>query len=96
MSSSELSALLSHTLNLSSFSASVSPLSDVNKVKEGIGDKVGNALQWFFTFIAGMVIGFIKGWKLSLVILAVSPLLAISGGIMSMVSASGFGRILTS
>lgn len=56
---------------------------DVNKVQEGIGDKIGNFFQWFSTFLAGFIIGFIYGWKLTLVILAVSPLLAISGGLMT-------------
>lgn len=67
---------------------------DVNKVKEGIGDKIGNALQWNFCFVAGMVIGFAKGWKLALVILAVSPLLAISGGIMTMLLTSATSKEL--
>ena len=59
--------------------------SDVNKIQEGIGDKIGNFFQWFCCFLAGMVIGFIYGWKLTLVILAFAPLLAISGGWMTMV-----------
>jgi ATP-binding cassette subfamily B (MDR/TAP) protein 1 len=56
---------------------------DVNKIQEGIGDKIGNFFQWFSTFVTGIVIGFIYGWKLALVILAFGPLLAISGGIMT-------------
>jgi len=42
--------------------------------------------QYFSAFIAGFVIGFIYGWELTLVILSVSPLLAISGGVMAKVS----------
>ena len=60
--------------------------SDVNKVKEGIGDKIANFWQWTATFLVGIIIGFAFGWKLALVILAVSPLLAISGGLMAWVS----------
>ena len=51
----------------------------------GIGSKVALFLQMFAAFIAGFVIAFIYGWKLALVILAVSPLLAISGAIMAKV-----------
>ena len=32
---------------------------DVNKVHDGIGDKVGSALQFFAGFIAGLVLGYI-------------------------------------
>ncbi|CAF1046776.1 unnamed protein product [Rotaria sordida] len=48
---------------------------DINKVHDGIGDKISSALQFFATFIGGMALGFIKGWKLTLVVLSVSPIL---------------------
>ena len=60
--------------------------SDVNKIREGIGDKVGNFLQWTTAFVAGLILGLAYGWKLALVIIAVSPLLAICGGFMTHVS----------
>jgi len=61
--------------------------SDVNKIREGIGDNVGNFLQFSATFVAGIVIGLAYGWKLALVVIAVSPLLAICGGLMTYVRA---------
>ncbi|CAN9514222.1 unnamed protein product [Ophioblennius macclurei] len=61
---------------------------DVYKIQEGIGDKVGMLIQGFTTFISSFIIGFIKGWKLTLVILAVSPVLAISAAIFSKVLTS--------
>lgn len=61
---------------------------DVYKIQEGIGDKVGMLIQAFTTFIASFIIGFIKGWKLTLVILAVSPVLAVSAGFFSKVVTS--------
>lgn len=67
--------------------------SDVNKIQEGIGDKLSNFVQWSSCCIAGIAIGFAYGWKLTLVILAVGPLLVISGGLMSYVSHS-HGRLL--
>ncbi len=59
--------------------------SDVYKINEGIGDKLGMLLQSLTTFITGIIIGFVKGWKLTLVILAVSPLLGISAAIIGKV-----------
>ncbi|KAM7420778.1 hypothetical protein PAMA_015141 [Pampus argenteus] len=58
---------------------------DVYKIQEGIGDKVGMLLQAFSTLFTSFIIGFIKGWKLTLVILAVSPALGISAAIFSKV-----------
>ena len=50
--------------------------SDINKIHLGIGDKMGTFIQWMAGFFAGFAIGFAYGWKLTLVILAISPLLA--------------------
>ncbi|KAM8869641.1 ATP-dependent translocase ABCB1 isoform 1-T1 [Spinachia spinachia] len=61
---------------------------DVYKIQEGIGDKAGKLIQAFSTFITAFTIGFVKGWKLTLVILAVSPALGISAGIFSMLLAT--------
>ncbi|KAK2910243.1 ATP-binding cassette, sub-family B (MDR/TAP), member 4 isoform X2 [Channa argus] len=60
-------------------------IDDVYKIQEGIGDKVGMLLQAFTTFITSFIIGFSKGWKLTLVILAVSPALGISAAFFSKV-----------
>lgn len=60
--------------------------SDVYKIQEGIGDKIGLLLQAFSTFVASFVIGFVKGWKMTLVILAVSPVLGVAAGLFGKVS----------
>lgn len=60
--------------------------SDVYKIQEGIGDKVGMLIQGFTSFVVSFIIGLSKGWKLTLVILAVSPVLGISAALFSMVS----------
>lgn len=62
--------------------------SDVYKIQEGIGDKVGLLIQAYTTFITAFIIGFTTGWKLTLVILAVSPALAISAAFFSKVRGS--------
>ena len=35
--------------------------------------------------LVGFILGFVYGWKLTLVIIAISPLIAIAGGIMGKV-----------
>ncbi|XP_028971452.2 ATP-binding cassette, sub-family B (MDR/TAP), member 4 isoform X1 [Esox lucius] len=61
---------------------------DIYKINEGIGDKVGMLIQSFTTFIISFIIGFSKGWKLTLVILSISPVLAFSAFIFSKVLTS--------
>nr|AJG01604.1 ATP-binding cassette sub-family B MDR/TAP member 1 [Dreissena polymorpha] len=57
--------------------------SDISKIHDGIGDKVGAFFQWMSAFVIGFIVGFIYGWKLTLVILAISPLLAGSAFVMT-------------
>jgi len=59
--------------------------SDVSKINEGIGDKLGLLFQALTTFVAGFVVGLIRGWKLTLVILAVSPVLGLSAALWAKV-----------
>uniref|UniRef100_A0A674AW22 ATP-binding cassette sub-family B member 5 n=1 Tax=Salmo trutta TaxID=8032 RepID=A0A674AW22_SALTR len=61
---------------------------DINTINEGLGDKICVFVQFFCTFLSGFVIGFIFGWKLTLVILAVSPLLAGSAAVWSKILAT--------
>ncbi|NXS93696.1 MDR1 protein, partial [Jacana jacana] len=61
---------------------------DINTIHEGIGDKICIFVQFFATFLTGIIIGFIHGWKLTLVILSVSPLLAASAAVWSTLLAS--------
>ena len=61
-------------------------LSDINKLKDGMSDKVAMAVQWMVAFLSGFIIAFCYEWRLSLVIMSTSPLLAISGFLFSKVS----------
>ncbi|KAL1778304.1 phosphatidylcholine translocator ABCB4 isoform X1 [Sigmodon hispidus] len=54
---------------------------DISKISEGIGDKVGMFFQAVATFFAGFIVGFLRGWKLTLVIMAISPLLGLSAAV---------------
>ncbi|XP_039593488.1 ATP-dependent translocase ABCB1-like [Polypterus senegalus] len=69
---------------------------DVNKIKEGLGDKICIFLQFFCAFISGIIIGFVHGWKLTLVILSVSPLIGVSAAVWSKILATLTSKELTS
>ncbi|XP_034006912.1 bile salt export pump isoform X2 [Trematomus bernacchii] len=57
---------------------------DINKINDAIADQVAIFLQRFTTFVCGFCIGFVKGWKLTLVIVAASPLIGIGAGLMAL------------
>uniref|UniRef100_A0A672U8N1 ATP binding cassette subfamily B member 1 n=1 Tax=Strigops habroptila TaxID=2489341 RepID=A0A672U8N1_STRHB len=58
-------------------------LDDVSKISDGIGDKIGMLVQALTTFVTGFIVGLIRGWKLTLVILSVSPVLGLSAAVLS-------------
>ncbi|XP_058153055.1 ATP-dependent translocase ABCB1 isoform X2 [Dasypus novemcinctus] len=61
---------------------------DVSKINEGIGDKIGIFFQSLATFFTGFIVGFTRGWKLTLVILAVSPVLGLSAAVWAKILSS--------
>ncbi|CAK6434576.1 unnamed protein product [Pipistrellus nathusii] len=61
---------------------------DVSKINEGIGDKIGIFFQSIATFLTGFIVGFTRGWELTLVILAVSPVLGLSAAIWAKILSS--------
>ena len=66
--------------------SSLLPPSDVEKIHDGIGDKVALFVQWISTFFGGFVIGFFKDWRLTLVLVGFTPFLVICGSIFSVVN----------
>ncbi|KAK1553755.1 hypothetical protein Q3G72_003142 [Acer saccharum] len=54
--------------------------SDAILVQDAIGDKTGHALRYISQFIVGFAVGFLSVWQLTLLTLAVVPLIAIAGG----------------
>uniref|UniRef100_A0A8C3PMS2 Bile salt export pump n=1 Tax=Calidris pygmaea TaxID=425635 RepID=A0A8C3PMS2_9CHAR len=54
---------------------------DVNKINEAIADQVAIFIQRITTFVCGFLLGFVSGWKLTLVIIAVSPLLGVGAAV---------------
>lgn len=59
--------------------------SDINKINDATADQVAIFLQRFTTFVCGFCVGFVKGWKLTLVIVAASPLIGVGAGLMALV-----------
>uniref|UniRef100_A0A3Q2PDA5 ATP binding cassette subfamily B member 11 n=1 Tax=Fundulus heteroclitus TaxID=8078 RepID=A0A3Q2PDA5_FUNHE len=57
---------------------------DINKINDAIADQVAIFVQRFTTFVCGFCVGFVKGWKLTLVIVAVSPLIGVGAGLMAL------------
>ncbi|KAG9442670.1 hypothetical protein H6P81_018524 [Aristolochia fimbriata] len=55
--------------------------SDMILVQDAIGDKVGHCLRYIAQFIAGFTLAFVSVWQLTLVTLAVVPLIVIAGGL---------------
>lgn len=68
--------------------------SDVSLIEGGIGDKMSSVVQFMTMFVAGFIIAFIYGWKLTLIILAIAPLLAISGALFGKLAADSTSESL--
>ena len=60
--------------------------SDIDKIHDGIGDKIALLIQWVSTFFGGFIVGFVIDWRLTLLLLAFTPFLALGGAIMAKVS----------
>eukprot|EP01018_Ginkgo_biloba_P014563 Gb_11202 [translate_table: standard] len=65
---------------------------DTILIQDAMGEKVGKFTQLLSTFFGGFVVAFIKGWKLSLVMLSVIPLLVLAGGTMAIIISKISGR----
>eukprot|EP00079_Xenopus_tropicalis_P036309 XP_017950080.1 PREDICTED: ATP-binding cassette sub-family B member 5 isoform X5 [Xenopus tropicalis] len=61
---------------------------NINKINDGIGDKVAHFFQNTTICVSGILIGLIQGWKLALVILATSPVLTLASAMFSRIVVS--------
>ncbi|KFV74482.1 Multidrug resistance protein 1, partial [Dryobates pubescens] len=68
---------------------------DISKIDEGIGEKVAMFFQAVATFCSGFIVGFTKGWKLTLVILALSPVLGLSSALWAKIISAFTNKELT-
>uniref|UniRef100_A0A8D0VSL8 ATP binding cassette subfamily B member 11 n=1 Tax=Sus scrofa TaxID=9823 RepID=A0A8D0VSL8_PIG len=57
---------------------------DINKVNDAIADQMAIFIQRLTTSICGFLLGFYQGWKLTLVIISVSPLIGIGAAIIGL------------
>ncbi|KAG8000685.1 Bile salt export pump [Nibea albiflora] len=67
---------------------------DINKINNAIADQMSIFIERISTFVFGFMVGFIGGWKLTLVVIAVSPLIGLAAGLMAMAVARLTGREL--
>ncbi|XP_019744093.1 bile salt export pump isoform X2 [Hippocampus comes] len=67
---------------------------DINKLNNAIADQASFFIERISTFVFGFMVGFIGGWKLTLVVIAVSPLIGVAAGLMAMAVARLTGREL--
>ncbi|KAK7282237.1 hypothetical protein RIF29_10865 [Crotalaria pallida] len=56
---------------------------DTILIQDAMGEKVGKFIQLASTFVGGFVIAFIKGWRLSVVLLACVPFVVVAAAVMS-------------
>ncbi len=66
--------------------------SDINKITNAIADQVSIFIERLSTFVFGFMVGFIGGWKLTLVVIAVSPLIGLAAALMAMVREASYGQ----
>ncbi|XP_076760464.1 multi drug resistance 49 isoform X2 [Xylocopa sonorina] len=61
---------------------------DLDKMKDGIGEKLGVFTYLMVSFISSIVISFIYGWKLTLVVLSCAPIIVIATAVVAKVQSS--------
>ncbi|XP_034042603.1 bile salt export pump-like [Thalassophryne amazonica] len=67
---------------------------DINKINSAIADQVSVFIEKLSTFVFGFMVGFIGGWKLTLVVIGASPLIGIAAALMAMAVARLTGQEL--
>jgi len=55
--------------------------------------QVGNFMHYISRFIVGFTIGFVRVWQISLVTLAIVPLIALAGGLYAYVTIGLIGKV---
>ncbi|KAF9322563.1 ATP-binding cassette, sub-B (MDR TAP), member 4, partial [Podila minutissima] len=56
---------------------------DTQLIFDGLADKIGLSVMSLTMFIAGFVIAFTNGWRMSLVLMSTVPLMAVCGALMA-------------
>ncbi|KAK2982276.1 hypothetical protein RJ640_020828 [Escallonia rubra] len=66
--------------------------SDAILVQDAIGDKIGHGLRYLSQFFVGFAVGFTSVWQLTLLTLAVVPLIAVAGGAYTIIMSTLSGK----
>ncbi|XP_050450090.1 multidrug resistance protein homolog 49 isoform X4 [Cataglyphis hispanica] len=61
---------------------------DLDKMKEGIGEKLGIFTYLTTSFVSSIIISFVYGWKLTLVVLSCAPIIIIATAVVAKVQSS--------
>ena len=69
--------------------------SDIDKIRDGLGDKVALMINAFSAFLAGFIIAFVIEWRLALLLLAFIPLLALAALAYTKVSEPSVCKLLS-
>merc|ERR1719239_292923 len=65
---------------------------DLNKIQEGMGEKIGMLCFFMSTFWCSIITAFMKGWELTLILLSMIPLMALASGFMTKAQGSFAAR----
>ncbi|KAK7295696.1 hypothetical protein RJT34_18607 [Clitoria ternatea] len=65
---------------------------DTILIQDAMGEKVGKFIQLASTFFGGFVVAFVRGWRLTVVLVACVPCVVVAGGVMSMLMAKMSSR----
>uniref|UniRef100_G3SXM2 Bile salt export pump n=1 Tax=Loxodonta africana TaxID=9785 RepID=G3SXM2_LOXAF len=57
---------------------------DINKINDALGDQITLFIKYMTTCVCGFLMGFYRGWKLTLVIISVSPLIGIGAALIGL------------
>ena len=57
-------------------------VSDMDTVQSGIGINLVTIFRWITTLFSGLIIGFVRGWKLAIVVTTFTPLIAFATGLI--------------
>ncbi|KAJ7943849.1 ABC transporter B family-like protein [Quillaja saponaria] len=93
-----LRSMLSQDISLFDTEASTGDViaaitSDIIVVQDALSEKVGNFIHYISRFVAGFIIGFVRVWQISLVTLAIVPLIAVAGGVYAYIATGLIARV---
>lgn len=62
---------------------------DCAAVQAATSERIGHTINNLTQFLLGLAVGFVRGWKLSLVMIAIFPVMAAAGAIMAKAATAG-------